>query len=279
YLAEAIRRGMTVEEAEDHTKIRPLFLKAIKHIVDIEAALKDQPLDKGVVAEAKLSGFDDQTLAQLAKVTVNEVKSFRDEHALAPNFVPVTIWGMGDYGEASYFFTSYAGENKVNTATDKESVLVLGSGPIRIGQGIEFDYATVHCVKALQKAGYEALIINSNPETVSTDFSISDKLFFEPVIFEHVMAIIDREQPIGIQILGTSVEDMNRAEDRKLFEQALTQLNIAQPEGATALTLEEALAIPEKIGGYPVLVRPSFVLGGRGMEVVYDEENLTTYMN
>src|SRR5699024_691229 len=206
--------------------------------------------DKGVVAEAKLSGFDDQTIAQLAKVTVNEVKSFRDEHALAPNFVPVTIWGMGDYGEASYFFTSYAGENKVNTATDKESVLVLGSGPIRIGQGIEFDYATVHCVKALQKAGYEALIINSNPETVSTDFSISDKLFFEPVTFENVMAIIEREQPIGvmiqfggqtainlandlkeagIQILGTSVEDMNRAEDRKLFEQALTQLNIAQP--------------------------------------------------
>ena len=300
YLAEAIRRGMTVEEAEDHTKIRPLFLQAIKHIVDIEAALKDQPLDKDVVAEAKLNGFDDETIAQLAKVTVNEVKSFRDEHALVPNFLPVTIWGMGDYGEAGYYFTSYAGENKVHTATDKESVLVLGSGPIRIGQGIEFDYATVHCVKALQKAGYEALIINSNPETVSTDFSISDKLFFEPVTFENVMAIIEREQPIGvmiqfggqtainlandlkeagIQILGTSVEDMNRAEDRKLFEQALTQLNIAQPEGATTLTLEEALAIPEKIGGYPVLVRPSFVLGGRGMEVVYDEENLTTYMN
>ena len=300
YLAEAIRRGMKVEEAYEFTKIRPLFLQAIKHIVDIEKAIKDQPQSFEIVREAKKNGFDDQTIAEIAGLTASEVKDLRESNGITPNFIPVTIWGMGDYGESGYYFTSYNGENKPKTTTDKQSVLVLGSGPIRIGQGIEFDYATVHCVKALQKAGYEALIINSNPETVSTDFSISDKLFFEPVTFENVMAIIEREQPVGVmiqfggqtainlandltqagvQILGTSVEDMNRAEDRKLFEQALKQLGIAQPKGDTALNLEEALAIPEKIGGYPVLVRPSFVLGGRGMEVVYNQEDLTTYMN
>ncbi len=300
YLAEAIRRGMTVEEAYSITKIRPLFLQAIKHIVAIEKAIKDQPLNQELLKEAKLNGFDDQTIAEIAGLTASEVKALREQDNITPNFVPVTIWGMGDYGEAGYYFTSYAGENKANTPSEKQSVLVLGSGPIRIGQGIEFDYATVHCVKALQKAGYEALIVNSNPETVSTDFSVSDKLFFDPVTFENVMAIIESEQPVGVmiqfggqtainlandltqagvQILGTSVEDMNRAEDRKLFERALKQLDIAQPEGDTALSLEEALAIPEKIGGYPVLVRPSFVLGGRGMEVVYNQEDLTTYMN
>ncbi len=299
YLAEAIRRGLALTEVEDLTKIRPLFLNALKHIIDLEVALAKTPLDQTVIKEAKENGFDDLTIAEITGVSQADVKKFREDHQILANFVPVTIWGMGESQGAHYYYTSFTGENDP-IVESKESVLVLGSGPIRIGQGIEFDYATVHCVKALQKAGYEALIVNSNPETVSTDFSISDKLFFEPVTFENVMAIIEREQPLGVMIqfggqtainlasdleaagvniLGTSVADMNRAEDRKLFEQALQQLNVQQPAGDTALSLAEAVEIPGKIGGYPVLVRPSFVLGGRGMEIVYDQEALTTYMN
>jgi carbamoyl-phosphate synthase large subunit len=199
--------------------------------------------------------------------------------------------------ETPYFYGTYEDENE-SIRTDKKSIIVLGSGPIRIGQGIEFDYATVHSVKAIKEAGFEAIIINSNPETVSTDFSISDKLYFEPLTIEDVMHIVDLEKPegvvvqfggqtainlaaklteLGVKILGTSLEDLDRAEDRDKFEQALKELEIPMPLGKTALTIEEALLIANNIG-YPVLVRPSYVLGGRAMEIVYHEEELLHYM-
>ena len=199
--------------------------------------------------------------------------------------------------ETPYFYSTYGWENE-SIKSGKESVLVLGSGPIRIGQGVEFDYATVHSVKAIQAAGYEAIIMNSNPETVSTDFSVSDKLYFEPLTFEDVMNVIDLEQPkgvivqfggqtainlaeplakAGVTILGTQVADLDRAEDRDLFEQALKDLDIPQPPGQTATNEEEAVLAARKIG-FPVLVRPSYVLGGRAMEIVENEEDLRSYM-
>ena len=199
--------------------------------------------------------------------------------------------------ETPYFYGTYEDENE-SIVTERESVIVLGSGPIRIGQGVEFDYATVHSVWAIKEAGYEAIIVNNNPETVSTDFSISDKLYFEPLTLEDVMHIIDLEKPMGVvvqfggqtainlaaglvergvKILGTSLEDLDRAEDRDKFEQALTEMKIPMPKGKTALSVEEALKIAEEIG-YPVLVRPSYVLGGRAMEIVHKEEELLHYM-
>ena len=199
--------------------------------------------------------------------------------------------------ETPYFYGTYEDENE-SIVTERESVIVLGSGPIRIGQGVEFDYATVHSVWAIKEAGYEAIIVNNNPETVSTDFSISDKLYFEPLTLEDVMHIIDLEKPMGVvvqfggqtainlaaglvergvKILGTSLEDLDRAEDRDKFEQALTEMKIPMPKGKTALSVEEALKIAEDIG-YPVLVRPSYVLGGRAMEIVHKEEELLHYM-
>lgn len=298
YLAEALRRGMTVEKANELTAIVPMFLEAMANIIAIENDLKVKVNDLDILKKAKQKGFSDAEVARLWHVEEVAVKALRQSADLQPAFIPVMIWATGQTTDSIYYYSSY---NQAGKPTDnkKESVLVIGSGPIRIGQGIEFDYATVHCVKALQKLDYEAIIINSNPETVSTDFSISDKLYFEPITFEHVMAIVEREQPVGVMIqfggqtainladaldsagvkvLGTSVADMNRAEDRDQFEQALTSLNIQQPAGDTALTVEEALQIPEKIGGYPVLVRPSFVLGGRGMEVVKDQAALSQYM-
>ncbi len=199
--------------------------------------------------------------------------------------------------ETPYYYSTYEEENE-SIVTEKPSVIVLGSGPIRIGQGIEFDYATVHCVWAIKQAGYEAIIINNNPETVSTDFSTSDKLYFEPLTAEDVMHVIDLEQPVGVivqfggqtainlaaeleargvRLLGTTLEDLDRAEDRDKFEQALSELGIPKPAGKTAVSVEEAVAIAEEIG-YPVLVRPSYVLGGRAMEIVYNRGELLHYM-
>ncbi|HER3574665.1 TPA: carbamoyl-phosphate synthase large subunit [Streptococcus pyogenes] len=238
YLSEAIRRGYSIEELESLTKIDLFFLDKLLHIVEAE--------------------FDAKT---------------------------------------PYFYSTYELENE-SVQSNKESILVLGSGPIRIGQGVEFDYATVHSVKAIQKAGYEAIIMNSNPETVSTDFSVSDKLYFEPLTFEDVMNVIDLEQPkgvivqfggqtainlaqalseAGVTILGTQVEDLDRAEDRDLFEKALKELGIPQPQGQTATNEEEALEAAKKIG-FPVLVRPSYVLGGRAMEIVENKEDLREYI-
>ena len=231
-------------------------------------------------------------------MTPEEVRRRRQENKIIPVYKMVDTCAAEFESSTPYFYSTYEWENE-SKRSDKEKIIVLGSGPIRIGQGVEFDYATVHCVKAIQALGKEAIVINSNPETVSTDFSISDKLYFEPLTFEDVMNVIDLEEPLGVivqfggqtainlaeplskagvKILGTQVEDLDRAEDRDLFEKALQDLDIPQPPGATATNEEEAVANANKIG-YPVLIRPSFVLGGRAMEIINNEKDLRDYMN
>jgi len=298
YLSEAIRRGYTIEELASLTKIDLFFLDKLLHIFEIEQALALNIKDLETLKKAKTHGFTDKKIGQLWNMTEQEVRAFRIENKIIPVFKMVDTCAAEFESETPYFYSTYEWKNE-SVRSNKESVLVLGSGPIRIGQGVEFDYATVHSVKAIQAAGYEAIIMNSNPETVSTDFSISDKLYFEPLTVEDVMNVIDLEQPkgvivqfggqtainlaepltkLGVKILGTQVEDLDRAEDRDLFEAALNELEIPQPPGDTATNEEEAVAIANKIG-YPVLVRPSYVLGGRAMEIVDNETDLRSYMN
>lgn len=296
-VAEAIRQGMTLEEIHDITQIDYFFLHKIENIIKMEKTIKEANYDVEVLKDAKKMGFSDEYIAECWNSTNREVYDFRQDHKIVPVYKMVDTCAGEFESTTPYFYGTYETENE-SIVTDKQSVVVLGSGPIRIGQGIEFDYATVHCVRAIKEAGYEAIIINNNPETVSTDFSISDKLYFEPLTIEDVMHIIDLEQPIGVvvqfggqtainlasklvghgvKILGTSLEDLDRAEDRDKFEEALQQLGVPQPLGKTAMTVEEAVAIAKEIG-YPVLVRPSYVLGGRAMEIVEREEELLHYM-
>ncbi|KEQ39871.1 carbamoyl-phosphate synthase, large subunit [Streptococcus mitis] len=297
YVSEAIRRGYTPEEIAELTKIDIFYLDKLLHIFEIEQELGAHPQDLEVLKTAKLNGFSDRKIAELWKTTAYQVRQLRLENKIVPVYKMVDTCAAEFDSETPYFYSTYGWENE-SIKSDKESVLVLGSGPIRIGQGVEFDYATVHSVKAIQAAGYEAIIMNSNPETVSTDFSVSDKLYFEPLTFEDVMNVIDLEQPkgvivqfggqtainlaeplakAGVTILGTQVADLDRAEDRDLFEQALKELDIPQPPGQTATNEEEAVLAARKIG-FPVLVRPSYVLGGRAMEIVENEEDLRSYM-
>jgi carbamoyl-phosphate synthase large subunit len=297
YLSEAIRRGYTIEELAKLTKIDIFFLDKLLHINEIEQELSLNVKNVEVLKNAKANGFSDKKIADVWNLAVEEVTAFRKENKIIPVFKMVDTCAAEFESTTPYFYSTYEIENE-SIKSEKESVLVLGSGPIRIGQGVEFDYATVHSVKAIQAAGYEAIIMNSNPETVSTDFSISDKLYFEPLTLEDVMSVIDLEQPKGVivqfggqtainlaepltkqgvKILGTQIEDLDRAEDRDLFEQALKSLNIPMPPGDTATSEEEAVAVANKIG-YPVLVRPSYVLGGRAMEIVDNEADLRDYM-
>lgn len=297
YISEAIRRGISIEEIADLTKIDLFFLDKLLHIYELEQSLADLPQDLDALKEAKRNGFSDQKIADLWQVTADQVRDFRKANKLLPVYKMVDTCAAEFDSSTPYFYSTYEWENE-SLRSDKESVLVLGSGPIRIGQGVEFDYATVHSVKAIQAAGYEAIIMNSNPETVSTDFSVSDKLYFEPLTFEDVMNVIDLEQPkgvvvqfggqtainlaerlskAGVSILGTQVADLDRAEDRDLFEKALKELGIPQPPGYTATNEEEAVAAAAQVG-FPVLVRPSYVLGGRAMEIVENEEDLRSYM-
>ncbi|HFQ6720788.1 TPA: carbamoyl-phosphate synthase large subunit [Streptococcus pneumoniae] len=297
YVSEAIRRGYTPEEIAELTKIDIFYLDKLLHIFEIEQELGAHPQDLEVLKTAKLNGFSDRKIAELWGTTDDQVRQLRLENKIVPVYKMVDTCAAEFDSETPYFYSTYGWENE-SIRSDKESVLVLGSGPIRIGQGVEFDYATVHSVKAIQAAGYEAIIMNSNPETVSTDFSVSDKLYFEPLTFEDVMNVIDLEQPkgvivqfggqtainlaeplakAGVTILGTQVADLDRAEDRDLFEQALKELDIPQPPGQTATNEEEAALAARKIG-FPVLVRPSYVLGGRAMEIVENEEDLRSYM-
>lgn len=297
YLAEAIRRGYTVEELAELTKIDLFFLDKLLHIIEIEQELAKQANDSDVLKIAKQNGFTDRKIAELWKTSEQVVRELRLEKGLQPVYKMVDTCAAEFESSTPYFYSTYELENE-SIRSEKPSVLVLGSGPIRIGQGVEFDYATVHSVKAIQAAGYEAVIMNSNPETVSTDFSISDKLYFEPLTLEDVLNVIDLEKPIGVivqfggqtainlaeplvkagvKILGTSIEDLDRAENRDLFEQALKALDIPQPPGDTATNAEEAVAIATRIG-YPVLVRPSYVLGGRAMEIVENQNDLEDYM-
>ncbi len=297
YLAEALRRGFTIEELHQMTKIDLLFLDKLLHIIEIEQQLKETAKDVDTLRLAKQNGFADKKIAELWQTTMEEVRQFRLANQIKPVYKMVDTCAAEFESSTPYFYSTYEFENE-SIRSPKDSVLVLGSGPIRIGQGVEFDYATVHSVKAIQKAGYEAVIMNSNPETVSTDFSISDKLYFEPLTIEDVLNVIELEQPIGVivqfggqtainlaeqlvkngvNILGTQIEDLDRAENRDLFEQALKDLNIPQPPGDTATNKAEAVEIAKRIG-YPVLVRPSYVLGGRAMEIVQNQADLEDYM-
>ena len=297
YLAEALRRGFTIEELHQMTKIDLFFLDKLLHIIEIEQQLKETVKDVDTLRLAKQNGFADKKIAELWQMTIEEVRQFRSDNQIKPVYKMVDTCAAEFESSTPYFYSTYEFENE-SIRSPKDSVLVLGSGPIRIGQGVEFDYATVHSVKAIQKAGYEAVIMNSNPETVSTDFSISDKLYFEPLTIEDVLNVIELEQPIGVivqfggqtainlaeqlvkngvNILGTQIEDLDRAENRDLFEQALKDLNIPQPPGDTATNKAEAVEIAKRIG-YPVLVRPSYVLGGRAMEIVQNQADLEDYM-
>ena len=273
------------------------FLQKVENIVNMEREVKANVGNMEVLQTAKEMGFSDHYIAAAWNKTEREIYDMRKENNMTPVFKMVDTCAAEFESATPYYYSTYADENE-SIVTDRKSVVVLGSGPIRIGQGVEFDYATVHSVWAIKEAGYEAIIINNNPETVSTDFSISDKLYFEPLTIEDVMHIIDLEKPEGVivqfggqtainlaakleehgvKILGTSLEDLDRAEDRDKFEAALTKLGIPQPVGKTATTVEQAVAIAEEIG-YPVLVRPSYVLGGRAMEIVYRQEELLHYM-
>ncbi|TWT04698.1 carbamoyl-phosphate synthase large subunit [Planomicrobium sp. CPCC 101079] len=297
FIGEALRRGVTIETIHDWSQIDLFFLMKFQNIVQYEVVLAANPFDFATAKKAKRIGFADRTIAKLWNVSEQEVYNWRKEQKLVPVYKMVDTCAAEFESETPYFYGTYEEENE-SIRTEKESVIVLGSGPIRIGQGVEFDYATVHSVWAIKEAGYEAIIINNNPETVSTDFSISDKLYFEPLTIEDVMHIVDLEQPKGVvvqfggqtainlaekleqngvKILGTSLEDIDRAENRNKFEAALHEIGIPQPLGKTATNAEEAVTIAEEIG-YPVLVRPSYVLGGRAMEIVYKEKDLRYYM-
>ena len=298
YLAEACRRGYSMSDLHELTKINFYFLDIVKHIVDLEKTIAANPDDVTVLKNAKKYGFSDHTIANLWHEKEDEVRNFRKDHKLVPVYKMVDTCAGEFVSETPYFYSTYDAENE-SQKTKKKSVLVVGSGPIRIGQGVEFDYATVHCVKALQKMGYEAIVINSNPETVSTDFSVSDKLYFEPLTLEDVLNVCDLEQPEGviiqfggqtsinlaaglekhgIKILGTSVADLNRAEDRELFDQVVKELGLKQPQGITTTTHDGVIKAAQKLG-YPVLVRPSYVLGGKAMEIVYNQAELEDYLH
>lgn len=298
YLAEAFRRGYSLEDVHELTKINFYFLDIVRHMVEMEKTLEHHEDDVEVLRTAKKYGFSDQTIANLWDEDVDDVRNLRKENGIIPVYKMVDTCAAEFESKTPYFYSTYDGENESHK-TGKKSVLVIGSGPIRIGQGVEFDYATVHCVKALQKMGYEAIVINSNPETVSTDFSISDKLYFEPLTLEDVLNVCDLEKPggvivqfggqtsinlaaglekHGIKILGTKVKDVNRAEDRELFDEIIKDLHLNQPKGLTATTHEGVLEAADRLG-YPVLVRPSYVLGGKAMEIVYSKDELEEYLH
>ena len=297
FIGEALRRNVTVKEIHEYTKIDLFFLNKFKHIIDLERNLKENIGDTALLKKAKTFGFSDKIIAHRWGMQESEIFVLRQKNNIKPVFKMVDTCAGKFEANAPYFYSSYEQENE-SVRTEKEKVVVLGSGPIRIGQGVEFDYATVHAIMAIKKMGYEAIIINNNPETVSTDFSISDKLYFEPLTEEDVMEIIDFEKPLGVvvqfggqtainlaeklskhgvKILGSSLDSIDTAEDRDRFENLLSELNIPQPLGKTAFTVEIALKNANEIG-YPVLVRPSYVLGGRAMEIVYNDEDLKKYM-
>lgn len=301
-IGEALRRGYDWEQIVEWSKIDKFFIWKIKKLIDFEqilSKLKEVPHNEQIeiITKAKKLGFSDINIAHHWQKTQREVFNFRKENKIMPTYKMVDTCAAEFESNTPYFYGTYEEENE-SIVSNKEKIIVLGSGPIRIGQGVEFDYATVHSVWAIKEMGYEAIIINNNPETVSTDFSISDKLYFEPLTEEDVMNIIELEKPKGVvvqfggqtainladkleahgvKILGTSLEDLDRAENRDKFEKALQDLDIPQPKGKTSTSKEEAIVIADEIG-YPVLVRPSYVLGGRAMEIVYNEKELAHYM-
>ncbi len=293
-IAELLRRDVTVEEIFAITQITPYFLEAVRNIVEMERKLSTHH-DPETLKAAKAMGFGDKFIAKLWGVMEVEIYKLRKENGLTPAFKMVDTCHTGAY--IPYFYSSYSGEN-ASRLTKKKKIVVLGAGPIRIGQGVEFDYSTVHAVMTIKNAGYEAIIINNNPETVSTDYTTADKLYFEPLTPEDVMNIIDFEQPEGViaslggqtainlaqpltdrgvKIIGTDCAAIDKAEDRNAFENLLNELDIPRAKGRAVTKMEDGIAAAAEIG-YPVLVRPSFVLGGRAMQIVGNEEQLRHYL-
>ena len=296
---EALRKGATVEEIFNLTKVKHYFIQQMKELVEEEEALKANaghlPAPEAL-RQAKLDGFSDKYLSQILSVPEEDIRNERKENHIVEAWEGVHVSSTQD---SAYYFSSYhLPEDKSPVNYDRPKIMILGGGPNRIGQGIEFDYCCVHAAKALKELGFETIIVNCNPETVSTDYDTSDKLYFEPLTLEDVLSIYEKEKPLGViaqfggqtplnlaadlkkngvNILGTSPETIDLAEDRDHFRAMMEKLGIPMPESGMAVTTEDALAIAERIG-YPVMVRPSYVLGGRGMEVVYDSESLTYYM-
>ncbi len=294
-IAELFYHGVSIDQIHQITQITPYFLEAIKRIVDMEETLKVNVKNLATLTAAKKMGFSDKYVARMWNCSELDVYNFRKENNLFPVFRMVDTCHTGAY--IPYFYSSYTGEN-ASVLTDKKKIVVLGAGPIRIGQGVEFDYSTVHAVMTIKNAGYEAIIINNNPETVSTDYTTADKLYFEPLTPEDVMNIIEFEKPEGViaslggqtainlaqpltdrgvKIIGTDCAAIDKAEDRNAFENLLNELNIPRAKGQAVTKLEDGVAAANDIG-YPVLVRPSFVLGGRAMQIVANEEQLRHYL-
>ncbi|MCQ2753409.1 MAG: carbamoyl-phosphate synthase large subunit, partial [Bacilli bacterium] len=300
-IAELLRMGEDVKKIQKITMITPLFLDALKRIMDVENQLKAKHKDLNLLKKAKAMGFSDHCIASLWGMSDIELYRYRKKNNITPIFKMVDTLHTGKY--IAYLYSTYKHlfnpkEKNESRLTKKKKVLVLGAGPIRIGQGVEFDYSTVHAVQTIKRAGYEAIIINNNPETVSTDYTTADKLYFEPLTPEDVMAIVDYEKPygviatlggqtainladpldaMGVKLIGTDCQAIDRAENRDLFERLLEKLHIPQPPGRAVTNIEEGVKTAKKLG-YPVLVRPSFVLGGRAMQIVGDETQLRRYL-
>ncbi len=294
-IAELLRRQESIEKIHDITAITEVFLKAIRNITDLEKELLNYKDNLDVLKKAKSIGFSDNYIAKLWGVDEIFVYNMRIKNNLIPSFKVIDTLHTGTY--IPYLYSTYADDDE-SIITDNKKIIVLGAGPIRIGQGVEFDYSTVHAVQTIKRRGYEAIIINNNPETVSTDYTTADKLYFEPLTVEDVMAVINIEKPIGViatlggqtainlahplmergvKIIGTDCDAIDRAEDRDTFEKVLEKLNIPKPEGRAVTNIKEGIETANNIG-YPVLVRPSFVLGGRAMEIVGDEKELKHYL-
>ena len=292
---ELIRRGVSTEKIHELTKVTELFLESYKRIVEMENKLKENVGSVEVLKDAKVMGISDKYISKVWNMPEIDVYNTRKANGIIPVFKMVDTLHTGKY--IAYLYSSYTGEN-ASRLTDKKKIIVLGAGPIRIGQGVEFDYSTVHAVQTIKRAGYEAIIINNNPETVSTDYTTADKLYFEPLTPEDVMAIIDFEKPEGViaslggqtainlaqplmdrgvKIIGTDCEAIEKAENRDSFEKILKDLDIPQPKGKAVTNIEDGLKAANEIG-YPVLVRPSFVLGGRAMQIVSKDEDLKHYL-
>lgn len=296
-IAHLFRLGYSVEDIHEATKIDRFYLRKIKSIIELEEELRKNRFSIEGLQKAKRSGFSDEQMARIWETTAEEIYKLRIKENIIPVYKMVDTCAATYDSKAPYFYSTYECENE-SVVTNREKIIVLGSGPIRIGQGIEFDYATVHSILAIQEMGYEAIIVNNNPETVSTDFSLSDKLYFEPLTLEDVMHIVELEKPLGVivqfggqtainlaaglkkydvNILGTSLEAIDRAEDRDKFERLLEELQLQKPNGQAVANKEDVIPIAEEIG-YPVLVRPSYVIGGAQMEIAYHKEELLKYI-
>ena len=296
-ISQGLRVGMSIDELNELTMIDPFFLNGIKNIVDLELRMKNEELDAELLRSAKRTGFSDKEVSELTKVDVDKIVALRKEHNIDWVYKMVDTCAGEFEAQTPYYYSCHEAEDE-NKISDREKIIVLGSGPIRIGQGIEFDYCCVHGLWAIKDAGYESIIINNNPETVSTDFDTADKLYFESLYIDNVMSIIEKEKPkgvvvqfggqtainlaekldkLGLQILGTGFSSIDLAEDRGKFGDLLESLSIKAPKGTAVANLEDAIKVAHELE-YPVIVRPSYVIGGRAMQVVYDDETLKTYM-